>query len=156
MKAELLPHPGSERVSPDCGRELKPLKISLKVSPWPHQKPLIYWGFRWRRRSESNRRMGLLQSPALPLGYSATRGPVTLRKRGVAAQACSPAFGPTHVSRDSGQSRFLKGGGHSDFGARRRRNIREANAGGRMGGASPRSKCRRWRTRLLHSRSAFL
>jgi len=31
----------------------------------------------------------------------------------VAAQACSPAFGPTHVSGGSGQSRFLKGGGHS-------------------------------------------
>jgi hypothetical protein len=28
-------------------------------------------GMKWRRGSESNRRMGLLQSPALPLGYPA-------------------------------------------------------------------------------------
>ena len=28
-------------------------------------------GMEWRRGTESNRRMGLLQSPALPLGYPA-------------------------------------------------------------------------------------
>ncbi len=30
----------------------------------------------WRRGTESNRRMGLLQSPALPLGYPAIPFPV--------------------------------------------------------------------------------
>jgi len=58
MKAELLPHPCSGRVRdvpvPDSERELKPLKISLKIWPWPHENPCLYRRFTWRRGSESN------------------------------------------------------------------------------------------------------
>ena len=37
-------------------------------------KLIVFWGLRWRRRSESNRRMRVLQTLALPLGYVALRG----------------------------------------------------------------------------------
>ena len=62
----------------------------------------------WRRRSESNRRMGLLQSPALPLGYSAVRSAGTLGKRAADAQACS--FGRWRLAQGSlpGPGRVLK------------------------------------------------
>lgn len=41
---------------------------------------------KWRRGSESNRRMGLLQSPALPLGYPAIKlkkSPILRRKKDI-------------------------------------------------------------------------
>lgn len=39
----------------------------------PLDRPQTRLNSRWRRGSESNRRIGLLQSPALPLGYPAIR-----------------------------------------------------------------------------------
>jgi hypothetical protein len=43
--------------------------LSIEEVPAPHLFPCESW----RRGSESNRRMGLLQSPALPLGYLARK-----------------------------------------------------------------------------------
>ena len=43
------------------------LEVCEFVTPYPNE----VWN--WRRGSESNRRIRLLQSPALPLGYPATR-----------------------------------------------------------------------------------
>ena len=37
--------------------------------------------YNWRRGSESNRRMGLLQSPALPLGYPAVWEKIVFQER---------------------------------------------------------------------------
>jgi hypothetical protein len=45
MRSELLPRPCSGRVravrATDSERELKSLKVSLKIRPWPHQNPFI-------------------------------------------------------------------------------------------------------------------
>jgi hypothetical protein len=57
MRSDLLPHPCSGRVRdvpvPDSERELKPLKISLKIYPPTPIKPCIHKHFIWRRGSES-------------------------------------------------------------------------------------------------------
>src|ERR1019366_771969 len=57
MRTAFLPHPCSGRVRavsvPDSERELKSLKISLKICPSLHKNPCIYRRFRWRRGSES-------------------------------------------------------------------------------------------------------
>src|SRR6516225_781531 len=58
MAADLLWHPCSGRACalcvPDSERELKSLKISLKIFPLTPLKRCIYRHFRWRRGSESD------------------------------------------------------------------------------------------------------
>src|ERR1019366_10705561 len=59
MRSDFLPHPCSGRVRdvpvPDSERELKSLKISLKICPSLHKNPCFCRRFRWRRGSESDR-----------------------------------------------------------------------------------------------------
>ena len=61
MRTDLLSHPGSGRDRavpvPDSERELKPLKVSLKVFPSPQANPYKIKGFDWRRGSESVERL---------------------------------------------------------------------------------------------------
>jgi len=57
MRTGLLSHPCDRRVctvfAQDCERELKPLKVSLKIRPALHKNRCIYRRFSWRRGSES-------------------------------------------------------------------------------------------------------
>jgi hypothetical protein len=57
-------------------RTAKQVKIPVKLRPLDPRKPHKKAGFGWRRGSESNRRIQLLQSRALPLGYPAIRNRV--------------------------------------------------------------------------------
>jgi hypothetical protein len=54
----MLPHPCTGRVRavsvPDSERELKSLKISLKIFPKTPRNACIYRQFTWRRGSESD------------------------------------------------------------------------------------------------------
>src|SRR6185369_16521973 len=61
----------TSRLLSSCSRvkKLLALLLALEVCEFVTPSPNVVWS--WRRRSESNRRMRLLQSPALPLGYSA-------------------------------------------------------------------------------------
>src|SRR6266516_6653305 len=56
--------------------ERRPVLVSVLVSfgPLPFRSRCRTHGSAWRRRSELNRRIQLLQSRALPLGYSAHLG----------------------------------------------------------------------------------
>jgi len=57
-------HPMKLRIAGDDAKEKPHRLIGIRQNHEAH-----YRG--WRRGTESNRRMGLLQSPALPLGYPA-------------------------------------------------------------------------------------
>jgi hypothetical protein len=58
MRTDQLPHPCNRRAgdgrATDSERELKPLKISLKICPTTPRNTRIYKRFTWRRGSESN------------------------------------------------------------------------------------------------------
>src|SRR5207253_6077245 len=63
----------------DPSRGVTPADFKSASSAGSDTRPGMWWGRRrlgmrlsWRRRADSNRRMGVLQTPALPLGYVAS------------------------------------------------------------------------------------
>ena len=65
--------------------------------PIHYKTPLNHYSFvTWRRGSESNRRIRLLQSPALPLGYPAIR--VVLKLDHPNEHASLYSFRPVHFN----------------------------------------------------------
>src|ERR1700733_578744 len=69
------------------------LTVSLTVAIPPGVTPCCSSNKTWRRGSESNRRMQLLQSRALPLGYPAfCRNGLKISRFSRAVQACFLQF----------------------------------------------------------------
>ena len=79
---------------PVFGRATKQVKNPVKIDPRKRPTPCGLTVRSWRRGSESNRRMQLLQSRALPLGYPAIHAPTTLLNCSPVASKKTPTSQP--------------------------------------------------------------